>query len=124
MNGPEYQQANLDRQDDFEHQLKRAMGRVDAPQGFADALLMRAANETRPSARLFAMPNRWRTMQMWAAGALAATLLIGVSVQQMHHHQERAEATRQFEVATQIEQQALDRTREKLSRSGIFLDQQ
>ena len=58
---------------------------------------------------------------MWAAGAVAATLVIGVGAERMHHHQERAEATRQFEVATQIEQQALDRTREKLSRSGISL---
>jgi len=118
MNGPDKDE------DQFELELTRAMRRVEPTAGFADAVMRRAASDARPPARVLSMPTRWRTLQVWAAGAVAATLLVSVGVERVHHHRERAEATRQFEVATQIEQQALNRTREKLSRSGISLEPQ
>ena len=128
MTGPEEQQTNFERHDfeqhDFEQKLMRAMRRVNPPANFANAVMQRAQSEAQPRARVLAMPTRWRTMQAWAAGAVAATLLLGIGAQHMHHERERAQATRNFEVATQIEQQALEHTREKLSRSGISLDSQ
>ena len=122
MNGPEQHDEQIDQ---FEQQLIRAMRHAEPAPGFADAIMRRAASDARPPARVLNMPTRWRTLQTWAAGAVAAALLVGVGVQQhLHHRQERNEATRQFEMATQIEQQALDRTRDKLSRSGISLEPQ
>ena len=121
MTGPENKFQDFD---DFERQLTHAMRRVDPPANFADTLLQRAAADARPPARVLSMSSGWRAAQAWAAGAVAATLLIGFGAQQFHHRRESAEATRQFEVATQIEQQALDKTREKLSRSGISIDAQ
>ncbi len=120
MNGPKY--LDEEQPDEFEQKLTQAMRHAVPSASFADAVMQRVASDVKPPARVLPMPTRWRTMQAWAAGAVAATLLVGVAVQQMHRRQERAQATRQFEIATQIEQQALDRTREKLSRSGISLE--
>lgn len=121
MIGPE---KNFEDPNEFERQLARAMRRVEAPANFTEAVLRRASANVRPPARVLTMSSGWRAAQAWAAGAVAATLLIGFGAQQFHHHRESAEATRQFEVATQIEQQALNKTREKLSRSGITLEAQ
>ena len=84
MNGPENNFDQPDHlQDQLEVQLTRAMGRVDPPAGFADTLMQRAAREDRPSARVLPMPTRWRTLQMWGGGAVAATLIGVVGVQQI-----------------------------------------
>jgi hypothetical protein len=62
----------------------------------------------------------------WMGGALAAALVIGVfTAEQVHDRRERrAMADQQFQTATQIENQALEHTRELLARKGISLDQQ
>lgn len=118
MNGPEQIQ------DSFEQQLTRAMRRVEPPAHLAGTVMQRAAGEIRPPARVVAVPSRWRTLQMWAAGAVAAMVIAGAGVQHVHRRRERAEATRQFEVATQIEQQALEHTREQIERAGVSLEPQ
>jgi hypothetical protein len=126
MNGPEgdwNSEVEVDAElAAFEERLAVAMRRVDAPAGFGQAVMQRVEANERSAARILAMPRRWSVPQAWAAGAIAAALLVGVGLQTVHRHQEKSVATRQFDVATQIEQQALEHTREQLSRNGISLD--
>ena len=132
MNGPNEKQifefdeyGELTAEDQaFEQELVRAMRhRAEPPAGFADTIMGRAEAGDRPPARVVAMPGRWKAAQTWAAGAIAAGLVVGLGIQTAHRHHERTEATHQFDVATQIEQQTLERTREKLARQGISLEQ-
>lgn len=120
----------------FEQELARALQRVDAPEGFAVRLMERAAKgdtahvvevpgrspgPSPKSTRLFVMPRRqWLG---WASGAIAATLVAGVFVGQHAHeqHERRLLAEREFETATRIHDQALERVREELQRRGITL---
>ncbi len=124
MNGPQQDQDQIEQFNHFEQEFTRVMRPAEPPANFTNAVLERAMNDARPPARVLSMQSRWRATQTWAAGAVAAALLVGVGLQQFHHRQERAKATREFEVAAQIEQQALDKTRERLSRSGISLESQ
>jgi hypothetical protein len=96
----------------FEAQLQRAMQRVDAPPELM-AFLQKAA-----------AVKREQQLPCGLAGSLvAAALVLGVSVDALHVHRqhERTEATRQFELAQQIEQQALSHTREQLREAGVDL---
>lgn len=108
--------------------LHRALGRREAPSGFADRVMERAAAGAQPVARpghgkLLTMPVRqWRT---WASGAIAALIVLGVLQGERIHqqHERRAEAQRQFETAERITDQTLEQTREQLQRAGISLEQ-
>lgn len=124
MSGPErFEQQHDAELAAFEQQLMRAMKRTEAPASLADTVLARAQANEQPPARVLEMKSRWKLPQTWAVGAIAAALLVALGIPSYRQHEERVEATRQFEVATQIEQQALERTRQQLSRAGISLDQ-
>jgi hypothetical protein len=66
------------------------------------------------------MPARLR---LWASGAIAAALLVGVFAgDQLHarHQRERAQlAQQQFEAGVRITDDALEHTREQLAQAGI-----
>lgn len=104
----------------FEQQLTHAMRAVDPPEGFAERVLARAQAAEQPRARVLAMPRR---RPLWASGAIAAALLVGVFIgEQTHlrHQREQAELARQqFEAGMRITDEALDHTREQLAQAGV-----
>ncbi|MGA7155792.1 MAG: hypothetical protein WBY53_03030 [Acidobacteriaceae bacterium] len=128
MNGPELvRPAELDvRLAEFELALARAMSRVDAPEGFAERVMERAADSSEMTQKVVAMRPRRQLlrMQAWMGGAIAAVLVVGLfGAEQMHLRRERAEkaamATQQFEAAVQVTDHALAQTREQLQRAGL-----
>ena len=116
---------------DFEKQVAKALQRVDAPEDFAERVMQRAEAESfvvsARAPRLWVMPKPWRWMMSpWAGGAVAALLVAGVfgTGLHVHHvHERQAEATQQFEQATQITDRALERARERLRKAGVDLNQ-
>jgi len=125
--------------DPFEAQLRKALERVDAPPTLWQFLetAIEAQEHQRKTGKLWfrpkrgglvmVMPKPWRWMMSpWAGGAVAALLVAGVFVTGEHVHQEhvkQAQATQQFEQATQITDRALEHAREKLRKAGVDLDQ-
>jgi hypothetical protein len=112
---------------DFESRLTSAMRPVDAPQGFATKIMdltLSPAQESQPPARVISMRPRFvfPRLQLWAAGAIAAALLVGTfTAEQIHERQQREQAQQQFDAAMRITDHALDQTRARLERSGIRL---
>ena len=127
--------------DEFEEKLKQAMLRVDAPQGFADRVAGRVAQERQEAqqqerrqevqeandrarearkGRLIAMPRR----SAWFA--IAAMLLIGIVLggwqwrqQQLRRERQEAEVVRrQFEMAMQVTGRTLVEIQERIGRAG------
>jgi len=126
--------------DPLEAQLRKALERVDAPPTLIQFLetAIEAQEHQKSTGKLWfrpkrgglllTMPQSWRWMMSpWAGGAVAALLVAGVFFTGAHVHQEhvkQAQATQQFEQATQITDRALERAREKMKRAGVNLDQQ
>jgi len=106
----------------FEEELMRALRPVDAPEGFADRVLERAAQPEARRAKVLAMPRRVR---VWAGGAIAATVLAGVFVtHEVRLRNQRLEAERvqqQFEAAIRITGDTLDDVRRQLQQAGVTL---
>jgi len=106
--------------DEFDEELARMLPRVDAPLGFAAKVV--AAAEPPKKARLFAFPR----VPVWATGAIAAGVIVGaLAVGDVHlkHEQQRAEAQREFETATQITDRVLEHTREQMAKAGVSLEE-
>ena len=116
---------------DFEKQVAKALQRVDAPEDFAERVMQRAeADSFVVSARVpraWAVLGSWRWMMSpWAGGAVAVLLVAAVFATGARVHEEhvrQAQATQQFEQATQITDRALEHAREKLRKAGVDLDQ-
>jgi len=107
-------------QDEFDQELARMLPRVDAPQGFAAKVM--AAAEAPKKAKVIAFPH----IRTWATGAIAAGVIVGaLAVGDVHirHEQQRAEAQRQFDAATQITDRALEHARQQLAKAGISLEE-
>ncbi len=110
---------------EFEARLAHALRRVDAPEGFTERVLARAAQDAKLPARVLSMPARLRN---WTVGAIAAALLFSAAVGEQRYQRHRREqaAERQFETALQITaetmQQTLQQTREQLAQSGLQVD--
>ena len=110
----------------FEAELQSALQPAALPAGFVERVLAAAAAvETGPARvpkRAKLLPFRpWRTV---AGGAIAAGLLAGsFFTVQAHQRQEREHAAvlanQQFETATRITDETLQRTREQLRRAGV-----
>ena len=120
----------VEEMDEFERALAKAMQRVDAPDTLVQFLTL--ATEMK---RESVLPWRERKHKVafmlpkpkvWMGGAIAAALLLGAfGAEQVHVRREREKseiATRQFEAATRIEDQALQKTREQLARAGVSLE--
>ncbi|MES2394188.1 MAG: hypothetical protein V4555_21325 [Acidobacteriota bacterium] len=133
MNGPE-------EMNEFEQRLAQAMKHLDAPEGFADRVMARAASVAdapRSGLRhadhgtgkvLVMLRRQWISPQTrtWVSGALAASLVAGVFMaSQVHERREKARvlATQQFEESQRITDQAMEKARAQLKRAGIDLDQ-
>jgi hypothetical protein len=104
----------------FEQELTQAMRGVDPPEGFAERVLARAEACEAPRARVLAMP---RHLRLWASGAIAAALVVGVVAgEQTHlrHERERAElAQQQFEAGIRITDATLEHVRLQLAQAGV-----
>ncbi len=119
-----------DEMNDFEKQMAKALQRLEAPENFAQRVMQRAeAGSFAACAQArkgWSLPASWRWMMSpWAGGALAALLVAGVFVTGARMHQEhakQAQATQQFEQATQITDRALEHAREKMRKAGVDLD--
>ena len=98
------------------------MRRVEPPAGFADRVLARAEA---PPARVLGWPVRVQRVAMrWGVGALAAGVLLGsvTGLEVERRHRQRVEAAdREFALAGQVTQRALEEARAQLSRSGVRL---
>ena len=125
---PGWQDERQRTEDTFEAALRQALRREEAPQELTARLLAIAGEapaQRAPRGRVLAFPRR----HAWASGAMAAALLaavgmgVGGAVHVQEQHQRAAVATRNFEQATAIEQQALARTREQLREQGVELGQ-
>ena len=107
----------------LEAELRRVLRPVDLPLGFVDRVVARApAPQAQPSQRAKVLP--FRSWRFAAGGAIAASLLAGSLVfEEAHQRQARqhaaAAANQQFEAATRITDQTLQRTREQLRRAGV-----
>jgi len=116
--------------DHFELALTRAMRRVEAPAGFAERVMAEAAsrpahddetvmNGAPRGVRVFVMPRP----KVWLSGAIAAALVAGVFVaQDVHQRHEREVANRQFALSMQIEERAMEHTRQQLEKAGVPLE--
>jgi hypothetical protein len=122
-----------DEMTDFEKQMAKTLRRVDAPEGFAERVMQRAEAESAHVVKVrFDEPKwwelrswRWMTSP-WAGGAVAALLVASVFLTGAHVHEEhvkQAQATQQFETATQITDRALAHARETMKRAGVNADQ-
>ncbi len=105
----------------FEAELTLAMRHVDAPVGFAERVLAKAAEPQK--AKVLQMPRR---VQPWVGSAVAAALLVGaVGIHQLHVRREQAaeaaRAQQQYEQALQITGETLDHVRAQLQQAGIRL---
>ncbi len=79
--------------DDFEARLKRDLGRVDAPEGFADRVMQRVP-ASKPG-RLLSFPIVGTKARHWMA--VAAVLLVAVVLGFGVHHVQQAEHQRQLQ---------------------------
>jgi hypothetical protein len=132
MNGPEEMfESEQERMAGLpERDLIRAFEPLDPPSGFADRVMARALAGERPSevagearGKLFVMPVRqWR---VWAAGAVAAVIVLGVLQGQRveQRHEQQVKAQQEFEAAQRITDQTMQHTRDLLRRAGISLEE-
>jgi hypothetical protein len=121
---------------ELEFALHATLHAVDAPAGFAERVLAKAAAgpvsvpaaTKRPSStKVLSFPGRFRSLP--AMGAIAAGLLVaaftGYDLHSRHQEQAQrcAEATQQFDLATEITdravQQAQEHAREQMERAGV-----
>jgi hypothetical protein len=140
VDSPEEMKQNEEVIDPLEAQLRKALERVDAPPTlrlFLETAIEAQEHQRRTGkwwftpqrgGKLLVLPKPWRWMTSpLAGGALAAVLVVGVFVtgEQVHReHVRQAQATQQFEQATQITDRALERAREKMRKAGVDIDQQ
>jgi hypothetical protein len=117
--------------DEFQVQLTQAMRRVDArAETVAKFLAIAVEVHDERTVPWRQRKNRWAfflpAQQAWAMGTVAAVLVVGVLIggyevreQRQVEAQQRAEAQREFETATQITDRALEHTRQLLERAGV-----
>jgi hypothetical protein len=88
----------------FDDELKSALRRQDPPQGFADRVLARAAEqgtrEVKPARRewlkIFAQPLRWPVLRWAAVAAVSAALVLGgVHYRNVQRERARGEAAKE-----------------------------
>lgn len=105
--------------DELEQELKEGLGRVPAPEGFADRVMGRIAQKER--LRIRVMPQR--VSYVWQV-AIAAMVLLAVMFgvgERAHRREERRKAElvqRQFDVAMRVTGKTLNGVGERISRVG------
>jgi hypothetical protein len=107
--------------EEFEQQLKSSLRHIDAPEGFATRVLVRAAVSEKPLPR----PRFLRLTFQASVGAIAAILVLGALVTNLVHvRRKRAQTAHiqaQFNTAMRITDRSLSETRAKLERIGLKL---
>jgi hypothetical protein len=110
---------------EFEQELKRAMCGVYPPEGFAERTIARTQASAPLRRKILTMKLSPR---VWASGAMAAALLVGVfCAEEAHLRHQRVEAElarRQFEVAMRITDRTLQHVRQQLWDAGVRADNQ
>jgi len=111
---------------DFEKRLTRAMQRVDAPETMAKFLMAAAEVQAERELPRSQRKHRWAFFlpmpPAWAAGAVAALLVMGIFAgEQVHQRTQERKAEHQFETAMRVTDHALDQTRASLERAGLRL---
>jgi len=105
---------------EFERELARDLARVDAPLGFAERVMLAAAQEVvakRPAAKVFVI------RRAWAYGAIAAVLLLSVAGgERVRHERQKEQAREEFEVGMQVTDRTLEHVQEQLQRAGVSFD--
>jgi hypothetical protein len=123
-------------EDEFELALTRAMRRVEVRTETSAkflAIAAEAAAERKRTGKLVyrPRPNSLRggllvmlpRPKIWLSGAIAAALVAGVFVaQDVHQRHEREVANRQFALSMQIEERAMEHTRQQLQKAGVPLE--
>lgn len=100
----------MNRQDDFEMQLRQAMGREQAPSDFAAKVLARAKTQKVVEISWWSRP---------VALAVAALLVLGIAIPaalRLEEYRKAEHARQQLILAMQITKSKLDSTRLKLQR--------
>ena len=106
--------------DELEASLRNALASPDPGEDFAERVLARLPDET--VAPLATARQRRRLQVAWLPTALAATVLLGIGLDQHHRHEEERaaglEAKTQLLVALRITGEQLDRTTHRLQESN------
>jgi flagellar biosynthesis/type III secretory pathway M-ring protein FliF/YscJ len=104
---------------ELERELKEGLGRVPAPEGFADRVMERVARKERLRIRM--MPQRVSYVwQMAIAAVVLLAVLFGVA-EMAHRREERQRAElvqRQFDVAMRVTGRTLSGVGERISKAG------
>ncbi len=111
----------MNEMEEFERELRRALGRVEAPEALVGSV-MAAAGEGHPRRVLwFRRPGAW--FGNVAASLLVGGLLLGLGVDGVEHHRavERARAERDFARSLELTDRALAQTRQHLRQAGIMV---
>jgi hypothetical protein len=122
-------EQNNDDVNEFDKALTRALRPVAPPETLARFLAAAAEVEAERTLPRRERKHRWAWFvpqpHRWAFAAAAAALFVGIFAggNVYQRHQREAEATRQFETATGITDQALQHTREQLAKAGVLLEQ-
>jgi hypothetical protein len=121
--GNREQGAGSRSQDEFEAALIRAMRPVAvSPELTAKLMAIADAPAVAPKAgKLVVMRPK---AKVWFSGAIAAALVAGVFVAQDVHErrEQRAMANQQFALSVQIEEKAMEHTRQQLEKAGVPLE--
>lgn len=89
--------------EDFEDQLREALGRRDPAPGFAERVIARANP-----------PRRHLARQTWAVAAIAAMLVVAFFVNQEYQQRRAEDASRQAMLALSITSEKLNLLRSKV----------
>ena len=89
---------------DFEDSLKRSLGRVQAPEGFADRVMARIEAEFARSAGtpVRVMASKPARVRRWFPAAIAAGLILSAGGWRYHEFRQGQRAKEQLLVALQI----------------------
>jgi hypothetical protein len=90
---------------DLEARLRGALRREEPPAGFAERVVRQATRLPAP---------RWAPRLLWAAAALAATLVVTVSIAEQYRRRQAEEAGRKAVAALRIAAEKLDAARAKV----------
>jgi hypothetical protein len=115
-----------DEMNEFEQALTRALRPVNPPERVARFLALAAEVEAERNLPRRERAHRWAWFvprpQRWAAGGVAAALVVvSLAGEQLHRRHQQELADRQFDTAVRVTGHALDQTRAQLLRSGIQL---
>jgi hypothetical protein len=97
---------HLENNERFEQELRHALRPVAAPEGFADRVMQRAESPSAPIFRWTHVPRLSPALGLSLAACALLALVLGGEAE--HRHRESLKADRQFALAMQVTNQALE----------------